>query len=200
MSRPLRATGLAALCALAVGAAFAACDNPFALPPATSVPLDTVFTLYSITGTPVNQPSAFNMVGSLTGLPFLVRTDRSSDFDFALDMPDSLGDTIPLLLPPGALGLGRDGGLQISTTPFDSLNYAPDAGYVVTAGQKLAVGTVVLASSRTQSCNYNIAHPLYAKLKVLAVNTAARSVAFRILLDGNCGYRSLRADSLPPTN
>ncbi len=195
MSRPFRATGLAALCALAVGAAFAACDNPFALPPATSIPLDTVYVLYSLTGSAVNQPSAYDMVNQLA-----VRTDRTPNFDFALDMPDSLGDTIPLLLPPGALGLPRDGGLQISTTPFDSLNYAPDGGYQQTVGQKLAVGTVVLASSRTQSCNYNIAHPLYAKLKILAIDTAARSVSFRMLLDNNCGYRSLRADSLPPSN
>lgn len=195
MSRPLAATRLAALCALAVGAAFAACDNPFALPPATAIPFDTVVTLYSLTGSAVNQPSAYNMVTQS-----LVRTDRSSDFDFALDMPDSLGDTIPLLLPPGALGLPRDGGLQISTTAFDSLNYAPDGGYQQTVGQKLAIGTVVLASSRTQSCNYNISHPLYAKLKVLYVNPATRFVTFRIVLDGNCGYRSLRADSVPPSN
>ena len=198
MSKPLRATGLAALCALAVGAAFAACDNPFALPPATLLPIDTTYTLYSMTGSVVWGPSALDM----TVLPAsaAVRTDRTYFFDFALDMPDSLGDTIPLLIPPGGLGLPRDGGLQITKVPFDSMNYAPDAGYDQAAGQKLAVGTVVLASSRTQSCNYNIAHPFYAKLKILAIDTIARSVTFRILLDQNCGYRSLKADSLPPTN
>ena len=195
MSKPLRATGLAALCALAVGAAFAACDNPFALPPATLLPYDTTFTLYSMTGSIVWGPSAYDMVDQL-----LIRTDRSPFFDFALDMPDSLGDTVPLLIAPGGLGLARDGGLQITKTAFDSLNYAPDAGYNQAAGQRLAVGTVVLASSRTQSCNYNIAHPLYAKLKILAVDTTARSVTLRMLLDPNCGYRSLQADSVPPSN
>ncbi|MGA2384628.1 MAG: hypothetical protein ABSG61_14470 [Gemmatimonadales bacterium] len=195
MSRPLAATGLAALCALAVGAAFAACDNPFALPPAISIPKDTTYTLFSMTGTPVFEPSAYDMVDSQ-----VVRTDRTTYFDFVLDMPDSLGDTIPLLLPPGALGLPRDGGLQISKTPFDSLNYAPDGGYDQAVGQRLALGTVLLASSRTQSCNYNIAHPVYAKLQVLAIDTGARSVTFHMVLDDNCGYRSLLADSVPPTN
>ena len=195
MSRPVAASGFAALFALAVGAAFAACDNPFALPPSINSPFDTTYTLFSMTGTPVYEPSAFNMVDSQ-----LVRTDRTYLFDFALDLPDSLGDTIPLLLPPGALGLPRDGGLQITKTPFDSMNYAPNTNYDAGAGQKLAVGTVVLASSRTQSCNYNIAYPLYAKLEVLAIDTIARSVTFHMLLDANCGYRSLQADSVPPTN
>ncbi len=195
MSRPLAATGFAALCALAIAAAIAACDNPFALPPASSPPVDTTYTLYSMTGTPVGQPSAVDMVNQL-----LVRTDRTYLFDFALDMPDSLGDTIPLLLPPGAFGLPRDGGLQITKTPFDSLTYAPDGGYDQVAAQKLAPGTVVLASSRTQACNYNIAHPYYAKLRVVAIDRAAHSVTFHMVLDPNCGYRSLLADSIPPSN
>ena len=195
MSRPLAATGFAALSALAIAAAIAACDNPFALPPATLPPYDTTITLWSLTGTPVSQPSAYNMVNQIP-----VRTDLTYLFDFALDMPDSLGDTIPLLIPPGGFGLSRDGGLQISKTPFDSLNYAPDGGYDQAAGQRLAVGTVVLASSRTQSCNYNIAHPLYAKLLIRAIDRVARSVTFRMVLDPNCGYRSLLADSIPPTN
>ena len=195
MSRPLAATGLAALCALAVAAAIAACDNPFALPPATDIPTDTTYTLFSMTGAAVPEPSAYDMVARQ-----VVRTDRTYIFDFALDMPDSLGDTIPVLIPPGGLGLGRDGGLQISKTPFDSLNYAPDGGYDQVNGQRLALGTVVLAASRTQSCNYSIAHPLYAKLHVIAIDTTARSVTFHMLLDGNCGYRSLLADSVPPSN
>ena len=195
MFKPVAATRLAALLALAVGAAFAACDSPFALPPAILPPLDRTYTLYSMTGTPVWEPSAYDMVDTT-----LVRTDRSTYFDFALDLPDSLGDTVPLLLPPGALGLPRDGGLQIVAQPFDSITYAPDGGYQQAAGQKLLPGMVLLASSRTQSCNYNIAHPLYAKLKVLAIDMAARSGTFHMLLDDNCGYRSLRADSVPPIN
>jgi hypothetical protein len=195
MSRPLAAPRFAALFALAVGAAIAACDNPFALPPATSPAIDKVFTLYSLTGSDVSAPSAYDMVYDTT-----VRTDRTYNFDFALDMPDSLGDTIPLLIPPGGLGLTPDGGLQISTTPFDSLTYAPNSGYDQTVRQTLKMGTVVLASSRTQSCNYNIAYPLYAKLQVLLIDPVARSVTFHMVLDPNCGYRSLRADSTLPSN
>ena len=195
MSRPLAVTGLASLSALAVAAVIAACDNPFALPPATAIPKDTTYTLFSMTGSPVTEPSAYDMVDAV-----VVRTDRTYLFDFALDMPDSLGDSIPLLIPAGGLGLPRDGGLQISKTRFDSLNYAPDGGYDQVKGQRLALGTVVLASSRTQSCNYSIAHPLYAKLLVTGIDTAARSVTFHMLLDPNCGYRSLQADSVPPSN
>jgi hypothetical protein len=195
MSRPLAAPHFAALFALAVGAAVAACDNPFALPPATAPAIDKTFTLYSLTGSDVSAPSAYDMVYDTT-----VRTDRTYQFDFALDMPDSLGDSIPMLIPPGGLGLSPDGGLQITTTPFDSLTFAPNSGYDQTARQLLKLGTVVLASSRTQSCNYNIAYPLYAKLQVLGIDPVARSVTFHMVLDPNCGYRSLVADSALPSN
>ena len=196
MSRPLAALRLAALAALAAAAAVAACGNPFTLPPAGAAVYDTTFTLFSMSGTPVSEPSAYDMVLSP---PRVVRTDQTLSFDFALDIPDSLGDTVPLLIPPGALGLTRDAGLQLTTVAFDSIRIAPNTGYEQAIGAKLAVGAVVLASSRTQSCNYNYAYPLYAKLKVLAIDLVARSVTFRVLLDPNCGYRSLVADSVPPS-
>ena len=195
MSRPLVPTGLAALLALAVGAAFAACDNPFALPPAGNVPDDTVLTIWSITGTSIQLPSAVDIVDA-----YLVRTDTSDNFDFALDMPDSLGDTVPLFLPPGAMGLPRDGGFQVSKVPFDSVTYAPTSGYDPGSAQRLQVGMTLLASSRTQTCNYTITYPYYAKIKILAIDPVGRSVTFRMLDDRNCGYRSLVDDSVPPSN
>ncbi len=194
MSRPSAFPGLAVLAALAVAAAIAACGNPFALPPAGSPVIDTTYTLYSLTGSAVSQPSAYDLV-----LNRPARTDQTLEFDFALDMPDSLGDTVPLLIPPGALGLTRDAGLQLSSVSFDSLSFAPNTGYEQALATRLKVGAVVLASSRTQSCNYNLAYPLYAKLLVKAIDTAAHSVTFRMQLDPNCGYRSLVADSAPPS-
>lgn len=195
MSRPLGATRPAALFALAIAAAIAACNNPFALPPATLPPAEGSLTLYALTGTSLLEPSAYDMVQQL-----VVRTDRTPLFDFALDMvTDSLHDTTAVLIPPGALGLLRDGGLQITTTPYDSITIAPDGGYQQGAPQPLALGTVVLASSRSQSCNFGFIRPLYAKLKVTAIDLVARSVTFLMLLDPNCGYRSLQHSLVPPT-
>jgi hypothetical protein len=195
MSRPLAATGLAALLALAVGAAFAACDNPFALPQATNVMDDTTITLWSMSGTSVQLPSGVDMVDG-----YLVRTDTTVNFDFAVDMPDSLGDSVPLFLPPGALGLPRDGGLQLSKVLFDSVTSAPTSGYDPGAALKAQAGDVLLVSSRTQTCNYTITYPFYAKLHIISIDPVGRSVTFRMILDRNCGYRSLVDDSLPPSN
>jgi len=191
----LTATGLATLLALAVGAAIAACDNPFALPPPTNVPDTSTITIWSMTGTPIQLPSAVDMVEAYT-----IRTDTTDNFDFALDFPDSLGDTVALFLPPGALGLPRDGGLQVSKVPFDSVTYAPNSGYDPGSAQKLKVGMTLLASSRMQTCNYTITDPFYAKIQILSIDTAARSVTFRMILDRNCGFRSLVDDSIPPSN
>ena len=195
MPRPLAATGFAALVAIAVGAAVVACDNPFALPPPQNVPADTTLTIWSMTGTAIQLPSAVDLVDG-----YVVRADTTVNFDFALDMPDSLGDTVPLFLPPGAMGLPRDGGFQISKTPFDSITYAPNSGYDPGSAQRLQLGEVLLVSSRTQTCNYTITYPYYGKIQIVAIDRVTRSVTFRMLLDQNCGYRSLKDDSLPPVN
>lgn len=195
MSRPLGITRPAALLALALSAAFAACSDPFALPPATQAVIERSLTLWALTGTGLTQPSAYDMVGDST-----MRTDRGFFFDFALDMrTDSAGDTVAVLLPPGALGLPRDGGLQITRMAYDSIDIAPDGGYQQAAAQPLAVGTVILASSRSQSCNFGYIRPLYAKLEVTAIDKVARSVTFQMALDPNCGYRSLRHSVFPPS-
>ncbi len=203
MSRHPRATRSAALAALALSSWIAACNDPFALPPATQPPLSGTLTLWALTSSPIGQPSAFDMLLASSGDALtagLVRTDRTFEFDLALDMQtDSLHDTVAVLMPPGALGLPRDGGLQITTTPYDSITIAPDGGYEQADTVRLAVGTVVLASSRTQSCNFGFLRHLYAKLSVTAIDKVARSVTFQVLLDPNCGYRSLRASNVPPS-
>ncbi len=196
MSRTLGLTGTAALVALAVSAAIAACNDPFALPPANLAPIRDTLRLWAISGTPIDQPSAFDML-----LQHVARTDRTSSFDFAFDIQvDSLHDTTAVLLPRGALGLNRDGGIQLTTTPYDSITTAPNTGY--TQGDPVAIklGTVVLAASRAQTCNFGYIYPLYMKLVVTAVDMTARTVTFNTLLDPNCGYRSLEYSTVPPSH
>ncbi len=196
MSRLLGATRPAALFALALTALIAACNDPFALPPATQAPIEGPLTLWALTATPLDSPSAYDMIFQRR-----VRTDRTFGFDFVLDVrADSAGDTVAVLMPPGAVGLPRDGGLQVATTPYDSIFTAPDGGYQQADTVRLAVGMVVLASSRAQSCNFGYIRPLYAKLSVTAIDKVARSVTFQMLIDPNCGYRSLRSSNVPPSN
>ena len=191
---PLR---LAALVATACAAAIAACSATYSLPPAASAPDTATVTLWALTETPLALPSAYSM---LDYPPIVVRTDRSSAFDFAFDIQvDSTHDTSAVLLPRGAVGLTIDGGLQITQQPYDSITFAPNSGYQDSLPVKVAVGTVVLAASRSETCNFSYVYPLYGKIRVTAIDLVARSVTFNILVDPDCGYRSLKADSLPPT-
>jgi hypothetical protein len=197
MSRPSLFPRIVALFALVQLAAPAACNNPFQLPPATvGTAVDTV-TLWALTGTDIEHPSAFALVPLPSGV---ARTDRTSSFDFAFDIrTDSLADTTAVFLPRGAMGLSVDGGLQITTQPFDQITLAPTGGYQDTLPVPVKAGTVVLAASRAMTCNFGYIKPIYAKISVLGLDLVARTITLAILADQNCGYRSLRADTIPPT-
>jgi hypothetical protein len=187
----------AALFAPAIVAVITACNASYTLPPATMAPDTGTVTLWALTGTDLSLPSAYSLE---PWPPIVVRTDRSSAFDFAFDIQlDSLGDTSAVLLPRAAMGLYADGGLQISQEPFDSIKIAPTGGYQDSLPVPLQVGTVVLAASRSLTCNFGFVYPIYGKFLVTALDLTARSVTFSVLVDSNCGYRGLQNDSVPPT-
>jgi hypothetical protein len=184
----------AAPLALAMIAAIAACSAAFPLPPAGLGTATASVTLWALTGTNLAYPSAYDIMQRV-----VARTDRTSAFDFAVDMRvDSLNDTSTVLLPRGALGLYVDGGLQLAKQPYDSITIAPTSGYQDSLPVVIKVGSVVLAASRSQTCNFGYVRPFYSKVRITTVDLVARSITFDILTDPNCGYRSLKADSLPP--
>ena len=174
-ARHVALTGLALLAA--------ACGDTTGLPAAffTNV-VDTV-SLYALRGTPVTQPSAYTLDGAQA-----VRTDQTTALDFAFDF-DSLG--APALFPTGAINLGQLSGLQHFTTPFAAIKLAPTGGYIFDKPLALDTGTVVLVRSRPTLCSFGVTVSLYAKLRVLAVDSTARRLDFEILVDQNCGYRGL---------
>lgn len=170
------------------------CGDEFGLPPANLPVAEQLITLYALTGTPVNLPSAYNML-SLTE----VRTDRSSDFDFAFEIaPDSVlgtgttGDTVAALLPRAAIGFNADGGLQtIVGVPWDSILLAPETGYDRERPHVISTGQILLAASRLQQCDFGFIRPRYAKMFVENIDYVARRASIRVIIDPNCGYRSL---------
>jgi hypothetical protein len=177
----------------ALAAVLSACGNTPVLPPAQIPVADQVFTLYALTGTPVNTPSAYSIL-----LPGPVRLDQTSDFDFAFDIrPDSqlglgqTGDTVAALLPRYQFGFTADGGFQATTQEFDSIRVAPGSGYENKKPMRITDGSVLFATSRLQTCNFNVYLPHYAKLVVQQIDLVQRTVAIRAVLDPNCGYRSL---------
>ena len=173
-----REVALTGLVLLVVG-----CGNTTGLPaPFFSNTVDTV-SLYALRGTALTLPSAYTLTGALA-----VRTDLTTALDFAFDF-DSLN--APALYPTGAINLGQLSGLQRSTTPFAALKLAPTGGYTFDKPITVDTGTIVLVRSRPTQCTFGVTLSLYAKLRVLAVDTTARRLDFEILVDQNCGYRGL---------
>lgn len=168
-----------------VGAAFAACGDPNALPPpGLSNVVDTVV-IYAVTGTEVWQPSGYAMTERRA-----VRLDRTNQADFAFDFRDG----VPLLLPgslvghPGSSGLHP--GLQHLARPFDSVKVAEVNGYVSLDTLHAAVGDVFFTRSRIPvNCFFGL--PTYGKLEVLEIDPVNRTLRFRTLVNRNCGYKGL---------
>jgi hypothetical protein len=174
-ARNVALTGLALLAA--------ACGDTTGLPaPFFTNAVGTV-SLFALRGTDITLPSAYTLDGAQP-----VRTDQTTALDFAFDF-DSLG--APALFPTGAINLGQLSGLQRSTTRFDAITLAPTGGYILDKPIALDTGTVLLVRSRPTTCSFGVTVSLYAKLRVLGVDSTARRVDFEILVDQNCGYRGL---------
>jgi hypothetical protein len=173
-----RAAALTGLALLVV-----ACSDTTNLPaPVFTNAVDTV-SLFALRGTAITLPSAYTLEGAQP-----VRTDQTTVLDFAFDF-DSLG--APALFPTGAINLGALSGLQRSTQAFGAITLAPTGGYVFDKPIALDTGAVVLVRSRPTQCLFGATVSLYAKLRVLGVDSTARRLDFEILVDQNCGYRGL---------
>ena len=178
--RPLNALFVAALVAVA------ACgDNSLGLPTARYNNVVDSVSLWALDGTPINTPSAYNILGIP---PAAVRTDLTTAFDFAFNITPA-GQAV--LLPTGALGLGKASGIVVSSTPFDSITLAPSTGYQDSTAVAVDSGTVAVVRSRpTSTCVIGTVY-YYAKLQVVRIDTIARRIDYNILVDLNCGYRGL---------
>jgi hypothetical protein len=161
-----------------------ACGDDIQLPDATFVNAVDTTVLFALTGTPITDPSGFDVV---LGTP--VRTDRTNAFDFAFDVEGGA----PLIYPAGALGLAAEPGLLRSDESFESITSAPLEGYVPDSALSVSAGTVFVVRSRNSNaqCTLGTSLPRYGKFHVLAVDVGARTITLEHLVDLNCGYRGL---------
>jgi hypothetical protein len=172
------AAGVAALFAAA------ACGENITIPPATIPNVVDTITLAAVTGTPVAQPSAYDMVNKL-----VVHTTVQQPFDMVFDINPS-GSTIfePALL----VHLENEAGLLPSSLPFDSITTAPEEDYVSEAPLPVQLGSTFIGQSRLSNQNCTLGSlPRYAKFHVLEIDTDARTVTLELLVNQNCAYRSL---------
>ena|SRR5438128_1565112 len=174
----------AALGALAALVGLAACGSSTGLPPAHIENVVDSVALYALDGTPLTAPSAYDIEFLRT-----VRTDVTTayDFIFNIDAADRA-----LLLPTGAVGLGKQSGIRLESAAFDAITDAPTSGYVDSTAVAIDSGSVAVIRSRPTQCTFGAIVFLYAKIEVLKIDRVARRLDFRILADLNCGYRQLQ--------
>ena len=161
------------------------CGDDLTLPPATfENTVDTVV-LAALSGTPIDQPSGFDVVVAQP-----VRTDRTNGFDFAFDIDEG---GIPRIYPAGTLGLSSEPGILESNRTFDAITSAPVEDYVTDTALVVQAGTVFIVRSRSSNVQCALAGslPRYGKFHVLGVDPQARAVTLELLVDLNCGYRGL---------
>jgi hypothetical protein len=161
-----------------------ACSDSNGLPDATVANVEHADTLWALVGTPVSTPSGYSVEGSRR-----VRTDLSVDFDFAYNV-ETAGEH--MFLPRAALGIDTANaakpGFQLRNESFEAITLAPSNGYITDVPVPIAVGQRYVVRSRV-TCQLGV--PKYAKMEILSFDEATRIVAFRILTNDNCGFRSL---------
>lgn len=163
----------------------AACDDPFA-PRATSPVRTDTFVVFALSGTPVNVPTAFNV---LFFTP--VRVEPTYGFDFAFDIDDQERVLlIPVSRMGGVVTAGRRVGFQRPTVPFDDVQRAPPGGYRYDSTFVLGPQDPVIVELASEACPFGFSPLIFSKLEVLAINAVDRRVTFRITYDPNCGFRS----------
>jgi hypothetical protein len=161
----------------------AACGDENSLPDAALNNVERTDTLYALVGTPITTPSAYALEGNRR-----VRTDISVDFDFAYNVEP---DGRRVFIPRSVLGISEsvNPGFQARTETFEGIDDAPSNGYTTDAVIPLAVGERYAVRSRITCVSLGV--PKYGKIEIISFDDVARTVAFRILTNDNCGFKSL---------
>ena len=169
-------------------ALLAACNDPNAIPNATIANLVDTVTLWSLDGGPLDQPTAYSL-NARRG----VRTwESGSRYEFIYSV-DAAGRSffLPLqLIVPGNPDAVHPG-LKPSTGPFDQMTKAPQNNYITVDSVPVSEGQFYYLRTGVNTCT-NLGVPLYGKLELLDIDTAAQTITFRTVVDQNCGYRGLR--------
>jgi hypothetical protein len=170
---------------LAVLATGVACSDSTGVAPAT-IPntIDTI-TLAAALDTNLAVPSGYSVSAGRA-----VRTENSSDFDFVYNLN---GAKRPVFLTTQVLGVlsttSIHPGFQGSPVPFDEMTTAPINNYnsidsiFPDSGDVYYVRSALVCST--------LSSPIYGKLEVLSIDSAAQTITIRTLIDLNCGYHGL---------
>ena len=181
---PVRVRAVAVMALL--GAAIAACDDPFK-PKADTENSIQSFTVYALSGTPPNSPAALSFPGRS-----LVRVTGALEFDIAFDL-DSAGRVV--YLPVGLVAASPSGarpiGMQRVSGTFTELTEAPRTGYVFDSALVAPRGQLVAIQASESFCSLSLTPYIFAKVVVDSIDARNRSLSGHLLVNLNCGFRSL---------
>lgn len=167
-----------------LAAVIAACSLDDLRPTASIANEVDTITLGALHGSALTTPSAFSIANNTA-----VRTDQSSNFDFAYDFVGGQHELIPVQALGLAPVLSTNPGLFKATVPFDSILTGPLNGYNLDTAQVVSVNDVYYARSAIVCSSTGT--PNYGKLQVLSFNDSLKTVTFQVLADVNCGYHDL---------
>ena len=186
-----------ALVALAV--IVVACGDP-TLARATYASGLATSTVYALTGAQASVPTSLKF---LTGVS---HANANFEFDVAFDLDASNKPVIlPVRVLAGALaGTKKRVGLQVVSGAFNEVREVPAAGYDTLSVKAIAPGTVLAVQLQDPTAcysSYNLtiltSQLIFAKLVVDSVDISTRRLFVRAVVDPNCGYRQVIADSVP---
>ena len=182
---------IVALGVLGAAIVASACTNPINLQASDIVSIDTL-TVSALSGTSPSLPSAVDL---FTRQPVVV--DGSAQFDVAFDiLSANQVRVIPVRLVVTSLSGVRLVGLKTAPGTFDALSAAPSGTYQQDSSLTVAPGDIVVfqttRSLAGEFCQFAISPFIYAKLSVISIDPAARTIQFQLGADPNCGFRSLQ--------
>jgi hypothetical protein len=166
-------------------------------PKATYANALTSYTIYGLTNAPATAATALSFLSGAS------HANASFLFDVAFDV-DASGRAViyPVRTLAGApVGTPKRVGLQTVSGTFDLLRAVPQTGYDTVSVKTVNPGTVLAVELRdpTACFSYSLVTSqfLYAKMVVDSINTAAKKIYIRTVVDPNCGYFSVVPDSVP---
>jgi hypothetical protein len=172
--------GLALTCSVA---ALAGCGDPVSIRAQFETVADTL-TVFAVTGTPIVAPAALSTVRHEA-----VRLETTRDFDVVFDI-DGGGQVVlyPVQLVGGSPG---STGIQATAQSFDAILEAPRDGYIRDSATVAGEGDVVVVEAEPVFCLGSLHRTIYSKLIIDEIDLVTRSIRVRMVVDPNCGFRSL---------
>jgi hypothetical protein len=170
--------------AFAILVGLAACGSDNGIGDATIPNVIDTFTVASLDGGALQAPSAYSIAANA-----VVRTYETIGFEFAYTTSQGNNYFLPLAVLGLSPGSALKPGLIKSDLDFDEITKASQNGYITEDTVQVDSGDVFMARSSDICTSLGV--PQYAKLQVISIDPAARTLTFQALADNNCGFRGL---------